>query len=176
MAKPHGRFMIRLGRRPQSPLILINERLLMPALMKFLHVLAAIAWLGGISFMLFALRPAAAELLTPPQRLPLIAQTLQRFFRLVWATIVVLLLSGLAMLMGVGMKNAPPGWHAMLGIGLVMFALFGHLYFGPFRRLKQAVSAADWPEGARRVKQIATLSAVNLVLGVLAIGAVFFLV
>ena len=156
--------------RPHS-----NERLLMPALMKFLHVLAAIAWLGGISFMLLALRPAAAELLAPPQRLPLMAQTLRRFFGLVWVTIVVLLLTGLAMLLGVGMKNAPAGWHAMLGIGLVMFALFGHLYFGPFRRLKQAVSAADWPEGARRVKQIATLSAVNLVLGVLAIGAVTFL-
>ncbi|WP_029526510.1 DUF4149 domain-containing protein [Polaromonas glacialis] len=147
----------------------------MPALMKFLHVLAAIAWLGGISFMLFALRPAAAELLAPPQRLPLIAQTLQRFFKLVWVTIVVLLLSGLAMLLGVGMKNAPAGWHAMLGIGLVMFALFGHLYFGPFRRLKHAVSAANWPEGGRRVGQIATLATVNLALGVLAIAAVYFL-
>jgi uncharacterized membrane protein len=147
----------------------------MPALMKFLHVLAAIAWLGGIGFMLLALRPAAAELLAPPQRLPLIAQTLQRFFGLVWATIVLLLLTGLAMLMGVGMKNAPAGWHAMLGIGLVMFALFGHLYFGPFRRLRQAVSAADWPEGGRRAGQIATLATVNLALGVLAIAAVFFL-
>lgn len=126
--------------------------------------------------MLLALRPAAAELLTPPQRLPLIAQTLQRFFTLVWATIVVLLLTGLAMLLGVGMKNAPAGWHAMLGIGLVMFALFGHLYFGPFRRLKQAVSAANWAEGGRRAGQIATLATVNLALGVLAIGAVFFLV
>ena len=143
--------------------------------MKFLHVLAAIAWLGGIGFMLFALRPAAAETLAPPQRLPLIAQTLQRFFKLVWVTIVVLLLSGLAMLLGVGMKNAPAGWHAMLGIGLVMFALFGHLYFGPFRRLKHAVSAADWAEGGRRVGQIATLATVNLALGVLAIAAVYFL-
>ena len=126
--------------------------------------------------MLFALRPAAVELLAPPQRLPLIMQTLQRFFRLVWITIIVLLLTGLARLLAVGMKNAPAGWHAMLGIGLVMFALFGHLYFGPFRRLKQAVSAADWPEGGRRVGQIATLALVNLVLGALAIAAVFFMV
>lgn len=148
----------------------------MPALMKFLHVLAAIAWLGGISFMLFALRPAAAEVLTPPQRLPLIAQTLQRFFGLVWACIIILLLTGLAMLLDVGMKNARIGWHAMFGIGLLMFALFGHLYFGPFRRLKQAVSAADWPEGGRRVGQIATLARVILVLGVLATAAVFFIV
>ena len=125
--------------------------------------------------MLFALRPAAAELLAPPQRLALMAQTLKRFFSLVWLAILVLLLTGLAMLLGVGMKNAPAGWHAMLGIGLVMFALFGHLYFGPFRRLKQAVSAADWSEGGRRAGQIATLATVNLALGVLAIAAVLFL-
>ena len=93
-----------------------------------------------------------------------------------WASIVVLLLTGLVMLLRVGMKNAPIGWHLMFGIGLVMFALFGHLYFGPFRRLQRAVAAADWPEGGRRVGQIATLASVNLVLGALAIAAVIFLV
>lgn len=155
---------------------LIRERIsAMHALMKFLHVLAAIAWLGGVSFMLFALRPAAAELMAPPQRLPLIAQVLRRFFRVVWPAIGVLLLSGLAMLLGVGMKNAPLGWHLMLGIGLLMFALFGHLYFGPFRRMKQALGDSNWPEGGRRVGQIATLAITNLALGVLAIAAVIFL-
>jgi uncharacterized membrane protein len=147
----------------------------MHALMKFLHLAAAIAWLGGISFMLFALRPAAAEQLAPPQRLPLIVQVLRRFFVGVWVSVAILLLTGLAMLLAVGMKNAPTGWHLMFGLGLVMFALFGHLYFGPFRRLKLAVSASDWPEGGRRVGQIATLAMANLALGALAIAAVIFL-
>ena len=109
------------------------------------------------------------------QRLPLIAQVLRRFFGLVWLAIAVLLVTGLAMLLAVGMKNAPLGWHLMLGIGLLMFALFGHLYFGPFRRLKHAVNASDWPEGARRAGQIATLAIINLVLGTLAIAALIFL-
>ena len=148
----------------------------MPALMKFFHLLATIVWLGGISFMLLALRPAAAELLAPPQRLPLIVQVLQRFFTLVWVGIALLLLTGLTMLLLIGMKHAPVGWHLMLGLGLVMFALFSHLYFGPFRRLKQAVSAANWPEGGRRTGQIATLAGINLMLGVLAIGAVIFII
>ncbi len=147
----------------------------MPALMKFLHIVAAIVWLGGISFMLFALRPVATAQLTPPQRLPLIASVLQKFFRFVWLSIGLLLLTGLAMLMAVGMKNAPLGWHLMFGIGLVMFALFGHLFFGPYRRLKLAVAAADWPEGGKRVGQIATLAMANLVLGITAIAAVIFL-
>jgi hypothetical protein len=63
----------------------------------------------------------------------------------------------------------------MFGIGLLMFALFGHLYFGPFRRLKQAVSASNWPEGGRRVGQIATLAMINLALGALAIAAIVFM-
>jgi uncharacterized membrane protein len=151
------------------------ERYPMPALMKFLHIAAAIVWLGGISFMLFALRPAAAAQLAPPQRLPLIALVLNRFFFLVWPAIGLLLLTGLAMLLAVGMKNAPVGWHLMFGIGLLMFALFGHLYFGPYRRLKLAPAAADWPEGGRRVGQIAPLAKANLVLGALAIAAVIFL-
>jgi uncharacterized membrane protein len=154
----------------------LPQRISMPALMKFLHIAAAILWLGGISFMLFALRPAATAQLAPPQRLPLIAGVLQNFFKWVWLSIGLLLLTGLVMLMAVGMKNAPVGWHLMLGIGLVMFALFGHLFFGPFRRLKLAVAAADWPEGGKRVGQIAKLAGLNLGLGALAIAAVIFLV
>jgi len=111
--------------------------------MNFLHVCAAIVWLGGVSFMLFALRPAAMDL-PPPQRLPLMALVLKRFFRLVWVCIGLLLATGLVMLLSVGMKQAPVGWHLMLGIGLLMFAVFGHLYFGPFWRLRAAVAAADW--------------------------------
>ena len=148
----------------------------MHALMKFLHIAAAVAWLGGAAFMLFALRPALATgQLAPPQRLPLIVQVLTRFFIGVWVSIAILLLTGLAMLLAVGMKNAPIGWHVMFGIGLLMFALFGHLYSGPFRRLKLAVLASDWPEGGRRVGQIATLALANLALGAVAIAAVLFL-
>ena len=146
----------------------------MPALIKLLHLLAAIAWLGGISFMLLALRPAATALLALPQRLPLMAQVMQRFFALVWASIAALLLTGLVMLLGAGMKQAPLGWHLMLGLGLLMIAIFGHLYFGPFRRLKLAIQTGNWPEGGRCMGQIAPLAEINLGLGVLAIAAISF--
>ena len=100
---------------------------------------------------------------------------LTRFFRLVWSAIAVLLLTGLVMLLAVGMKNAPIGWHAMFGMGLLMFALFGHLYFGPFRRLKLAVDAGNWPEGGKRAGQIPILATINLALGAVAIAAVMFI-
>jgi uncharacterized membrane protein len=101
-------------------------------------------------------------------------QIMQRFFALVWASIAVLVLTGLGMLLSVGMQHAPIDWHLMLGLGLLMAALFGHLYFGPFRRLRQAVDTGNWPEGARRMGQIASLAGINLGLGVMAIAAVSF--
>jgi uncharacterized membrane protein len=103
------------------------------------------------------------------------ALVLKRFFRLVWVCIGLLLATGLVMLLSVGMKQAPVGWHLMLGIGLLMFAVFGHLYFGPFRRLRAAVEAADWPLAGQKLGQIAKLAQLNLVLGALAIAAVALL-
>lgn len=144
----------------------------MTSLLKFLHIAAAIIWMGGMAFTLLALRPVAIAQLAPPVRLPLLAAVLTRFFLMVWISIALLAATGLPMLMQLGMKAAPPGWHAMAGIGLLMFLVFGHLYFGPFRRLRQAVAQADWPEGGKRMGQIAWLVRLNFTLGWVAIAAV----
>jgi uncharacterized membrane protein len=144
-------------------------------LIKLLHMAAAILWLGGMAFVLWALRPVAIAQLQPPLRLPLMAAILQRFFAVVWLCIAVLLLTGAYMLAGVDMKVAPKGWHAMLGLGLLMVAIFGHIYFAPFRRLKTAVTRGDWPEAGRRIGQIHPLVVLNFILGWLAVAAVFLL-
>jgi len=93
-------------------------------LSKFLHLAAAIIWLGGMVFVLTSLRPVAIAQLQPSARLTLLSAVLVRFFMLVWASVVALLLTGLHMLISTGMSNAPKGWHWMLGIGLLMFAVF----------------------------------------------------
>ncbi|MDO8771812.1 MAG: CopD family protein [Burkholderiaceae bacterium] len=141
-------------------------------LTKLLHLSAAIVWLGGMTFMLLALRPVAGAQLQPPARAPLMAAVMGRFFPLVWLCIAVLLLTGEGMLLLVGMKAAPLGWHLMLGIGLLMFAIFGHIHFGPFRRLKLAIAASDWPEAGRRLGQIQKMVQINFALGWLAVAAV----
>lgn len=143
--------------------------------LKFLHLVAAIVWLGGMTFMLRALRPALGETLEPPQRLPLLAGVLRRFFLLVWLAVVVILLSGGYLLGHAAAQAAPLGWHLMAGIGTLMCLIFGHIYFAPYRRLQAAVAAANWPEGGRRANQIALLVTVNFWLGWLAIVAITFL-
>jgi uncharacterized membrane protein len=138
----------------------------------FLHLAAAIFWMGGMAFVVLALRPALHAQLQPPQRLPLMVLVLRRFFVVVIASIVVLLATGGPLLMQVPGAQAPRGWHAMAGLGVLMVLVFGHIFFGPWRRMQRAVAAQEWPEGGKRAGQIAMLVKVNLGLGWLAIAAV----
>jgi uncharacterized membrane protein len=140
-------------------------------LLVFLHIAAAIFWMGGMAFVVLALRPALPQL-PPPQRLPLMVQVLRRFFAVVAVSIVVLLATGIPLLVQVPGTQAPPGWHAMAGLGILMMLVFGHVFFSPWKRVRRAVEAQDWPEGGKRLNQIALLVKINLGLGWLAIAAV----
>ena len=141
-------------------------------LLLFLHIAGAIFWMGGMTFMVLALRPALHARLEPPVRLPLVVEVLRRFFVLVIVSIVLLLVTGVALLLQVPGARAPAGWHAMAGLGVVMMLVFAHIYFAPWRRLQAAVAKQDWPEGGKRMAQITLLVKVNLALGWAAIAAV----
>lgn len=140
-------------------------------LLLFLHIAGAIFWMGGMAFMVMALRPALGAL-QPPQRLPLLVEVLKRFFVVVMVSIVLLLATGGMLLMQATGGATPRGWHAMAGLGLVMMLVFGHIFFAPWRRFRQAVAAQDWPEAGKRMQQIALLVKFNLGLGWVAIAAV----
>ena len=139
-------------------------------LLVFLHLAAAIFWMGGMAFLVLALRPVLHEQLQPPVRLPLVAAVLSRFFAVVAASIAVLLLTGVPLLMRA--PSAPPGWHAMAGLGVAMMLIFGHIWFVPFKRLKRAVAAANWPDGGKHAAQITLLAKINLGIGWVAIACV----
>jgi uncharacterized membrane protein len=141
-------------------------------MIKFAHLAAGIVWMGGMTFMIWALRPVAIAQLEPNQRLPLLAAVLSRFFKWVALCVVVLLTSGGLMLMGVDMKLAPKGWHVMLGLGTLMCLIFGHLYFGPFRKLNRALADGDLATAGLQLAKIHPLVITNFALGWLAIGAV----
>jgi uncharacterized membrane protein len=61
----------------------------------------------------------------------------------------------------------------MQAIGLLMIALFLHLYFAPWRRLRRALEAGEDPMAAAELAQIRRIVAINLTLGLItaAIGA-----
>jgi uncharacterized membrane protein len=137
-----------------------------------LHVLSAVIWVGGMFFAYMALRPAAAALLEPPLRTTLWRDTFNRFFPWVWVAVVLLLVTGYWMIFAKfgGMGTSPLYVHVMNGLGLVMMAIYLHVFFAPFRRMKQAISAQDWPEAGRRLGQIRMLVGINLIIGLVVIA------
>lgn len=136
---------------------------------RWFHVLGATVWVGGMFFAYMALRPAAAQVLEPPLRLPLWSQTLGRFFRWVWVAIVLILVSGLHMMVTLGGMQAPLYAWTMLVIGIGMMLIFAHVFFAAFRRLERAVAVGDWKAGGAALGQIRKLVGVNLILGLVTI-------
>ena len=131
------------------------------------HILAALVWVGGMFFAHVMLRPSAGPL-EPAIRFALWQRVFARFFVWVWLAILVLLVSGVAMIqlaLG-GFAAVGPGVNLMLALGVVMMLLFAHVYFAPYRRFRSAVAAADWPLAETTIGQIRRLVLINLVLGV----------
>lgn len=137
------------------------------AIANLLHMLAAIVWVGGMFFAYVVLRPAVGAL-EPGVRLELWSRTLANFFRWVWVAIVVLVASGLWMVViAGGFAVVGVHVHIMLVLGLVMMALFLHLYFAPYRRLRAAVDTADNTSAAAQLGQVRRIVALNLALGLI---------
>jgi uncharacterized membrane protein len=135
-----------------------------------LHTLAAVIWVGGMFFAYLVLRPSAGAL-EPIIRLSLWRRVLSRFFAWVWLSIAVLLVSGFSMIfMGFGGFGAVGIYvDAMMALGIVMMAIYAHLYFAPWKRFRQTVAAGDWPGAAKELGQIRHIVAVNLILGLLTV-------
>jgi len=140
------------------------------AIVYALHLLAAIVWIGGMFFAHMVLRIAAMEL-EPAQRLPLWLGVFKRFFPWVWMAVVLLPLSGYALIAAYGGMGAV-GWpvHVMQAGGWVMVALFLHMYFAPYRRMGTALAAGDLKGAAAQQATIRLIVTINLCIG-LAIAA-----
>lgn len=146
------------------------------AILKAVHVLSIILWIGGMAFAHLCLRPAAASL-EPPVRLKLLHDVMGRFFGLVlWASLLTLG-SGVWMLGRVakqvvqsgGSFQMPWAWTAMAVLGVLMVAIFMHIRFALYKRLSHAVQASDWAAGGAAMAQIRQWVLVNLCIGVVVV-------
>jgi uncharacterized membrane protein len=151
------------------------------AVMVFLHVLSVVIWVGGMFLMHFAVRPVAVAQLPPAQRLPLLAEILGRFFGWVTIAVVVVLVTGVAMIFGIGaaagaaagegafgegMRLVHASVHLMFAIGVVMSLVFAFIRLVPFARLRNALAGQQLPAAAAQLDLIRRLVATNLVLGI----------
>lgn len=136
-----------------------------------LHVLAAVIWVGGMFFAHQVTRPAAL-VLEPPLRLTLWANQFSRFFPIVWACVIILPATGYAVIFNNfgGFANATLYIHFMHIVGWLMIAVFLHVFFAPYKRLRQAVANQDWPEGGKQLATIRKLIGFNIILGLTVIA------
>ena len=143
-------------------------------LLKTLHLLSIIVWIGGMVFAHFFLRPAVAAL-EPGVRVRLMHAVLGRFFTAVLVCATLALVTGVWMIGNVAKQvvqagapfHMPLEWTIMATLGIVMMLIFGHIRFSLYKRLSRAVQTVDWPAGAAALAQIRAWVLVNLGLGVL---------
>ena len=130
-----------------------------------LHALAAVIWVGGLFFLVGILRPAASAV-PLAERLPLLSSAMGRFFLWVWIAVIVLLVTGNTMIFALGGMGAVPLYiHLMQGLGWIMFLLFGHMFFAPWRRVRVALAAGALADASRAMNQLRFFATVNLVIG-----------
>ena len=142
-------------------------------LIKLLHLLAAVLWIGGMFFAYVVLRPSAVEVLQPPERLRLWDAVFRRFLHWVWGAIAMLLGSGVAMTHGYGgIAEAPHYVHFMLLTSMLMVAVFLQVYFRGYRKLSRRVAEQRWPEAGETLGNIRRWVAVNLTLGIVILCAI----
>lgn len=148
-------------------------------LVKLIHLVAAILWMGGMAFMLMALRPATASLLQPPERLMLMGAVWKRFFPVVLVSAIALFATGAnlyttlfrAVKEATGQGYVPLGWNLMLILGLLMMVIFAYLYAVTYPKFKRAMVALDWPLAGKAAMHVHWMMVTNFILGWLAIAA-----
>ncbi|MDY0137607.1 MAG: CopD family protein [Thiomicrospira sp.] len=140
--------------------------ILMPFVLT-VHLIATVIWVGGMFLAYRVLRPASL-VLEPPARLNLWLGVFERFFAWVWLAIALIILSGyLDWMWRFGsLESMPLYLHLMQGIGWVMVALFGWMYFKAFKPFQQAVAAQNFPLAGQLLNsKIRPVIAINLSLG-----------
>jgi len=135
------------------------------------HILAAVIWVGGMFFAYTALRPAAAKLLEPPQRLKLWRKSLASFFFWVWVCIIALPATGYWLIFAHFGGMARVGWHVhiMQALGIIMILIFLHVFFAPFMRLRKAIKQENYPLASEHLAKIRKFIGLNLFLGIIVV-------
>lgn len=138
---------------------------------KLIHLLAVLVWVGGMFFAYIVLRPAAVDVLQPPQRLSLWDNVFRRFFNWVWVAVGLILVTGFYMIYQYGgMARAPSYVHSMLLLGLLMTVIYVYVFFACYIPFNLHVAKERWPQAAALLGKIRKLVALNLTLGVITIA------
>ena len=112
----------------------------------WLHILAAVAWIGGMMFLSLVLAPLVRRESAVPAFTVFFRSTAQRFRIVVWLAIVILLSTGPILLHGRGISTSdmtqwPPIFFvkAVLVVVLLLLTLLHDLLLGPLATRSKAI-------------------------------------
>lgn len=133
-----------------------------------IHILAAVVWVGGLFFIYFVLRPAVLDM-DLAGRLLVWRKCLDNFFPWLWGAIAALLGSGYGLI--IAFPDEVGGIHVpiMQGLGWIMILIFGHTYFSPYLRLRQALDRGDTNGAARQIEKFRLTLIASLSLGLITV-------
>ncbi len=95
----------------------------MSLLLRWIHVLAAVTWIGGMLFIALVLVPITRRLEDPALRTRLVRETGLRFRTVGWIALGLLVLTGLGHLWLFPVFLSSPRFHAKFGLVLVALVL-----------------------------------------------------
>ena len=139
----------------------------------FVHVFAALFWVGGMLAIRLAVHPALQNIEDPNIRLARTLEILKRFFSYVILMIILLLASAIIMSVGLGFKGTPLYKVVLVkeGIWTLMAVIFAIIYIRRNQAEKLFISG-DLAGAKAKLAPIATyLIPINIALG---IGALYF--
>lgn len=142
----------------------------MLSFMKLIHLLSIVVWVGGMFFAYMVLRPSAADVLQPPERLRLWDKVFSSFFNWVWLSIFLVLVSGFYMiyLFG-GFRGLPHYVNLMFLLGIIMTIIYVYVFFKCYVPFNRMVSKQEWPAAGAVLGTIRKLVGLNLSIGLLTV-------
>lgn len=144
--------------------------LLSPSLIIFLHVLSAIIWVGGMIAIRFAVHYSMQRIEEPKVRLERTLENLRKFFNIVLPFIIILLITAVILILGIGFKDTPLNKfvHMKEAIWVIMTLIFVTVYVKR-NKAQNAFDQGNLPEAKKQLQPIATLIPVNIILGLVAV-------
>jgi uncharacterized membrane protein len=137
----------------------------------FLHVIAAVIWVGGMIAIRFAVHYSMQDVTDPKIKLGRTLELLRRFFNMVIPSILLLLITAVIMIIGLNLKGTPVYSLVLIkeAIWTVMTIVFIYIYIKRNKAAK-AFEAGELPVAKAHLTPLASyLIPLNIVLGIVAI-------
>ncbi len=140
-------------------------------ILKVLHLLGVIIWVGGMFFAYMVLRPVVNQQLQLPEMFKFWQAVFGGFFHWVWLSITIILASGFHMIAELGgLGKLPFNVYLMAALGIMMMLIFLYVFFTAYRKFKRFVAAEEWQPAGIVLVQIRVLIGLNLIIGLVTVA------